>query len=314
MKIKKKILSGLTAGILSLISVTFSLSAADAEFIASKEDPRFRYTYIDQNQQTVSIAANGNLTGNITIPSVIDGKKVTAISEYGFSEQVKVTGITIPESVTKIDSFAFNNCTALKNVKIPDSVINMGTRPFILTEYESVLEKNAGSDFVLINDYILYKYIGNKVNIDIPDGVRVIAGSVFAYDEDINSIVCPDSVQYICEYAFWDCNHIKSVTFGNGITNIKLNSFTSADMAIYGYLGSYAQKFAQNNKYTFVPLMNYGDTRTEIIYTKDLRQYYFSDETSFSRSGIKVCTRKYDGTLTEIPDWDFTSSPDKLYN
>ncbi len=49
MKIKKKILSGLTAGILSLISVTFSLSAADAEFIASKEDPRFRYTYIDQN-------------------------------------------------------------------------------------------------------------------------------------------------------------------------------------------------------------------------------------------------------------------------
>jgi len=63
-----------------------------------------------------------------------------------------------------------------------------------------------------------------------------------------------------------------------------------------------------------VPLMNYGDTRTEIIYTKDLRQYYFSDEISFSRSGIKVCTRKYDGTLTEIPDWDFTSSPDKLYN
>jgi hypothetical protein len=216
-----------------------------------------------------------------------------------------------------VDSFAFNNCTALKTIGLPDTITNMGARPFFLTAYETALEKNTKSDFIILGGYILYKYTGNDSDIVIPDGVKVIANSVFAYDESsgstINSVVFPDSTEYICEYAFWECSGITSLTFGSGIQNIKLSSFTGQDITIYGYMGTYAQDFATTSKYTFVPLLSYGESRTEIYYSNNLRQYYFSDEEAFSKDGIKVYTRNYNGTLSEITDWGFTSTPKSEY-
>ncbi|MGN0621693.1 MAG: leucine-rich repeat domain-containing protein [Porcipelethomonas sp.] len=316
MKIKLRLIAGITAGLITFVSLGVHLFAADTQYQISTEDSRFKYTYVSESEKTISVSANGDLSGNINIPSTLDGNTVAEISSYGFSEQPGLTGITIPQSVTKIGSFAFNSCTSLKDVSIPDSIINMGIRPFVMTAYETNLEKKSSSDFVIINDYILYKYRGNDADIVIPDGVRVISNSVFAYDENsdnfITSVVFPDSVQYICEFAFLDCNHISKVTLGNGITNIKLNSFTVSSMTVYGYMYSYAATFASDNGYTFSPILNYGETRTEVIYTDKLRQYYFSDEDSFSSEGIKVGTRNYNGTFTEIP-WTFSSTPGELY-
>ncbi len=317
MKIKLRLITFLTAGITTAAFLGVHLSAADLELYISEEDSRYKYTYVDESAKTISVLANQELSGNIKIPSELDGNTVVEISDYGFTEQNDLTGITLPDTVTKLGSFAFNNCPKLEKASIPDSINNMGVRPFMLTPFEEELESKSDSDFVLLNGDILYKYTGSEPDIVIPDGVRVISSSVFAYDKSnekhIIRVSFPDSVQYICEMAFWDCTDISSIILGSGIKNIAGDAFTGSNITITGYLETYAQEYAKNANYEFEPILNEGETRTEIHYSKGFRQYYFSDEESFSRDGIKVYTRNYNGTLTEITDWNFTATPKSLY-
>ena len=89
---------------------------------------------------TFTLNANGNsysvtdcdesAGGTLTIPSTYNGKPVTGIGDYAFSNCTGLTGITIPDSVTSIGTHAFYDCTGLTGITIPDSVTNMGGAAF----------------------------------------------------------------------------------------------------------------------------------------------------------------------------------------
>jgi hypothetical protein len=73
---------------------------------------------------------------NIKLPEIINGKKVTEISEAAFSlfnsssGSTAVTGIEIPNSITKIGSYAFYGYYGLTRIVIPDSVTSIGESAF----------------------------------------------------------------------------------------------------------------------------------------------------------------------------------------
>ena len=68
---------------------------------------------------------NESSTGELIIPSTIEGLPVTHISERAFANCRNLTSVIIPDSVTYIGTYAFAGCNKLTSVIIPDSVTHI---------------------------------------------------------------------------------------------------------------------------------------------------------------------------------------------
>ncbi len=321
MKVMRKTTAFILSFVIFLLLISLHLLTVDGDEVYTVSTQDNRFSYCENTDGTLKIKASSGTTfkGELTIPSTLDSKTVTAISERGFVGQTSLTKLNIPESVTSIEESAFSNCIALTNVVIKGKITKIGIYPFFETPFEKNLEKIG--DFVILNDDILYDYVGNSSNIVIPNGVRVISEHLFTYfeakrDFKIQYITFTDSVEYICTKAFYDCNNIINITIGTGIKDIGLNAFTSSEMTVTGYYDTYAQSYASDHGYVFIPIVAYGqiDPTIYVEYSKDFRQHYFSYETEFSREGILVFNRNYNGEKIEITDWEYSTTPQSIYN
>jgi hypothetical protein len=79
-------------------------------------------TYITGDGKAAVVDCDGDFSGELIIPSTIDGKTVTSIRQRAFYNCRSLTSVTIPDSVTSIERGAFYNCSSLASVTIPDSV------------------------------------------------------------------------------------------------------------------------------------------------------------------------------------------------
>ena len=79
---------------------------------------KFIYKINRDNKTCTIINYEGKETGNLTIPSKIDGYIVTAIADYAFYYCSDFTGkLTIPDTVLSIGQGAFAGCTGLTSIE-----------------------------------------------------------------------------------------------------------------------------------------------------------------------------------------------------
>ena len=76
------------------------------------------------------VAIPPSTSGEITIPSILDGCPVTSIECGAFSGCQELTGVKIPDSVTSIGASSFSSCIRLKSVTMPNGVTNVGSKAF----------------------------------------------------------------------------------------------------------------------------------------------------------------------------------------
>ncbi len=112
---------------------------------------------------------------DIIIPKEIDGQKVVAIAQRGFSTP-SIKSITIPEGVTKIGGLAFSVCQNLTSVSIPESVKEI--------------------------EYGAFNHCSSLTNISIPRNVTIIRGRAFYGCQNLSSVSIPESVTKIGHAAF----------------------------------------------------------------------------------------------------------------
>ena len=203
-------LNKITSVLLSAIMVIgiFSIIpfAAGAETSGS-----FRYDVFDDGTASITKYID-NCSKTVTIPSIIDGYKVTEIGLSTFRGCTGLTSVTIPSSVTEIGGGAFSGCTGLKNITVDKNNKN----------YTSV-------DGVLFNknktEILIYPSAKGSSSYVIPSSVTEIGSGAFEGCTGLKSVTIPNSVTNIGGGAFVNCTSLVDVKLNNGLRKISQRAF-----------------------------------------------------------------------------------------
>lgn len=268
-----------------------------------------------ENLETVSIQGEIETIGTETfamckkLKSVDLPDSLREIKSEAFKHCESLGSIEIPEGVLSIGEDAFMYCENLKNISLPDSITKIGTRAFSLcTNLESVeLPKSLKS----VSDE-LFMHCMKLESVEIPEGVTSIGKSAFFFCRNLKELSLPNSLERIDEGAFDMCDNIASVTIPEKIDSLNLDSrnfdsltvlnpefdFTSLHGSyyidlIYGYEGSTAEAFAEENEIVFIAL---GDEHSKEVIVDDVRYIVFEDSAL-----VLKCDKNAKGTIV-IPD------------
>ncbi|MBR2876365.1 MAG: leucine-rich repeat domain-containing protein, partial [Clostridia bacterium] len=158
--------------------------------------------------------------------TIVEGTKTIACA--AFSGCNSLTSITIPDSVTSIGYSAFSDCSSLTSITIPDSVTSIGRNAF----YDCT----------------------SLTSVTIPDGVTSIGWLAFCDCTSLTSVTIPGSVTSIGDEAFGYYEDEETYEY------CKIEGFT-----IHGAQGSEAERYADDNGFTFVAVDSHTHNYTESI-------------------------------------------------
>ncbi len=205
---------------------------------------------IPESVTSIGKSAFGNCKSltSINIP-----EDIKTIGDYTFNGCAGLTSITIPKSVTSIGKYAFYYCSSLTSINIPDGVTSIGDNAF--RHCTSLTTINIPDSVTSIGKSVFYD-CKSLTSINIPDGVTSIGDDTFRQCKSLTSITIPDGVTSIGIRAFYSCSSLTSINIPDSVTSIGNDAFLSCSSlkTIYGAAGSYAEIYAKNNGYTFIPV------------------------------------------------------------
>ncbi|MCH5155618.1 MAG: leucine-rich repeat protein [Clostridiales bacterium] len=194
----------------------------------------------------------------------VDGGKT--LSYYPVGRTAKK--YTIPAGVTKIAASAFLNNLHLEEVVIPNTVAEIGDKAFYgMSKLKKVVfEEDSVEHYVLLTNPMMNGYVGDKFTkngdeyeldndngtygkLSVPDSLVLgspdnsyneptksptspfVAGSIFAYDYNLEVVNFPTRLSAIAGYSFYYCTKLTTVTFDKncqlGVISTALFSNTS---------------------------------------------------------------------------------------
>ena len=139
---------------------------------------------------------------NITIPTELNGIRVTGIGYLAFSNLSALTNVTIPQGITSIGDYAFCACDWLISATIEEGV-------------------PTGAN--MFND------CDRLATVKLPESLTTIADGSFANCSALNHVTIPDNVTKIGTSAFCVCNALSDITLGRGLTTIGDFAFKNCD-------------------------------------------------------------------------------------
>ncbi len=138
-----------------------------------------------------------------------------ALSEVCFSEN---------GSLTRIEIWAFHNCEVLSEICIPESVTSIGEYAYGGTAFAA--DEANWENGLLYADGWLLNFTGNLsvTEVTVKEGTKGIADRMF-HSDFLERVTLPDSVIYLGDRAFYECNFLKEVRLPAGIKEIGSEMF-----------------------------------------------------------------------------------------
>ena len=227
-----------------------------------------RKTIILEGASSISAYAFYGLR-NMTSISMPEG--ITLIGENAFSSCVSLTDITIPNTVTSIGFRAFSSCRGFSDIIIPDSVTTIENYAF--SYCESLSSITIPSSVTSLGSCVFedcYKLVHAKI------GTSKISMAAFRDCYALTDVIIQDGVQSIENYAFESCSRMKIVELPQSVSRIEYSVFrgcstleriyfyntncliqagtTPANATVYGYSGSTAETYADENGLRFMEI------------------------------------------------------------
>ena len=172
--------------------------------------------------EKTQLAAYIGTSDNVVIPNT-----VTTINDKVFQYCKNITSISIPNSVVNIGKDAFSGCDNLQYNEY-DGVCYLGNseNPYVClikAKSEKITSCNINSGCKIIYDEA-FLYCYDLASVTIPDGVVSIGIRSFS-GCCMTSIIIPNSVKHIGEWAFENCGGLLSIDVPESVETIDEGAF-----------------------------------------------------------------------------------------
>ena len=198
---------------------------------------------------SVTSVGESAFAGCTSLKSVTFGNGIDSISQEMFRGCTSLSDISIPDSVTSIGYSAFRGCSGLTDVTIPNSVTSVGSSAFLGCKG---LTSVTIPDSVTSIDSSAFRDCSGLKNITIPSSVTSIGNYAFLGCKGLTSVTIPESVTSIGDYAFgYKYNNDNDYGYDDIYDDVVL---MRGKFTIYGYVGTAAEEYADENLLKFVAL------------------------------------------------------------
>lgn len=188
----------------------------------------------------------GAFRGNTHIKKVIIPQGVTTIMREAFQYCLSLEEVVLPESVETLEKNAFTYCPKLKKINL-ENVKTIGDKAFIYnTELQEIdlssctyIDKFAFAHCESLTSLDLsnvgtvgggaFTYCNSLETLDIPENLSMgwdspyIDGGAFGYCSNLKSVTIRSKT--VGDYAFANCESLRSVTFMNDVSEIGACAF-----------------------------------------------------------------------------------------
>lgn len=160
---------------------------------------------------------NGFEEEELTIPTLIDGKRIKGIAQDVFQGCRKIRSVYISEGIEIIENGVFYGCTSLKSVSLPKTLRKIGCD----------ISTQNGKHSVKQDDGV-FAFTGLE-SIVIPENVDFIGPYAFSMCTKLKSVMLPDYVTRICESTFSYCESLVNVKFPKNLFVIEPKAFIKCE-------------------------------------------------------------------------------------
>jgi len=184
---------------------------------------------IDNNDATITGINANAFDGNLVIPHVLEGCKVSAVGQNAFIDNKEIINLTIPDSLLVIEDKAFENCSNLilsSEHRCPLCGIEPGVREKHTCSLCGLLDQDEKSGYP----------IGN-----LGRNIEIIGESTFKNNTKLTIINIGMNIKEIRDFAFEGCNNLQHVSILSNIAPILGNNVFSnvaSDFKIFVPIGA----------------------------------------------------------------------------
>ena len=206
--------------ILLFIIIAFVLTIVPNKAFAGTYN-NLTYDFNYDKEIVIKGCVNKNAT-SVSIPSYIDGYKVTEIDYYAFENCKNLSSVSIPSTITQMGHNCFSNCTNLKTISIPDSVTQMDNNIFKgCTSLQNVKLPNKIKKL----DYSIFAGCSSLKSISLPSSIVELGSSEFENCTNLTSITIPSKVTVLSSLTFKGCTRLTTVNLPSTLKDIYANAF-----------------------------------------------------------------------------------------
>ncbi len=168
----------------------------------------------------------------LAVPAEVEGFPVTRIGNGSLSDG-DIREITIPEGVRKLDRKAFYFCSGLTKLTLPGSVELVGDNVIYQCKALEEIILTGKSSAISVKDGVLFdadgrtliKYPNGKGRFyEVPEGTEIIGYAAFM-ETDLVEIVFPETLKEIDNFAFENCDKLRSLDLPASLERIGAGAF-----------------------------------------------------------------------------------------